>query len=140
MKKKVIKKGGYYKRWGKNDDKLWVPSYDRITIPLRRDKMETIDRKFHFTAVSIKSGKKYTQNNAVLFLAKDECLPELLDTYYAICSRRGVDARQLTAIGLLKNRVIAWQKKNFNKVHLPDVEQGKEEKRVCKENITMVVD
>lgn len=96
--------------------------------------MEAIDRKFKITAISRKSGKKYTESNAVLFLAKDECLPELLDKYYEICMRRRVDERQITGIGLLRNRILEWQRKNKDKVHLPDVEVGKEENRVCKPN------
>ena len=96
--------------------------------------MECIDRKYRIAAVSLKSGKKYTQANAVLFLVKDALLPELLDRYYDLAHAKGADDRQLIGITLLKARVIAWQKSNEKKVKLPDVEEGKEEKRVCKEN------
>jgi hypothetical protein len=101
----------------------------------KEDKMECIDRKFKISATSLKSGKEYTQANAVVFLAKDELLPDLLDRYYAMCVEHKVDARQLLGVALLKERVVAWQRKNIKKVHLPDVEEGKEEKRVCKDNI-----
>ena len=113
---------------------FWNPISDRLTIPMRRTKMEKIDRKFKFTAVSEKSGKKYTQNNAVVFLAKDAFLPELLDEYYKICLRNGVDMRQLEGIGLLKVRITKYQNTHEKLVKFPDVEQGKEEKRVCKPN------
>ena len=96
---------------------------------------EVIDRKFTFKATSVKSGKHYTEENAVLFLAKDEILPELLEEYYKICVRRRVDPRQIQGVGLLKMRVIHYQDKNKEIVHLPDVEEGKEEKRICKPNI-----
>jgi len=96
--------------------------------------MECIDRKFRIAATSLKSGKEYTQANAVIFLAKDALLPDLLDRYYAMCVEHKVDERQLLGIALLKERVVAWQRKNIKKVHLPDVEIGKEEKRVCKDN------
>jgi hypothetical protein len=96
--------------------------------------MEAIDRKFKIAAVSLKSNKKYTQANAVLFLAKDALLPELLDHYYQLAFAKGADDRQLVGIMLLKERVVAWQATHAKQVHVPDVDEGKEEKRVCKPN------
>ena len=96
--------------------------------------MERIDRKFKFVAVSEKSGKKYTQANAIVFLVKDALLPDLLDKYLGLCSKAGVDQRQMTGVLLLKERVLAWQRKHETKVHIPDVQIGKEELRVCKAN------
>jgi UV DNA damage repair endonuclease len=97
---------------------------------------EVIDRKFKIDAISLNTGKKYTHNNSVLFLAKDELLPKLLDKYHELCVEAKVDNRQLLGVSLLKERVIAWQRKNIKKVHLPDVSEGKEEKRICKNNKT----
>ena len=96
--------------------------------------MEAIDRKFKIEAVSLKSGKKYTQANGVLFLVKDALLPDLLDKYYALTVEKGADERQLLGIQLLKERVVTWQRMHIKQVHVPDVEVGKEEKRVCKDN------
>src|SRR5574337_1997539 len=96
--------------------------------------MEKIDRKFKINATSLKTGKKYTENNCVLFLAKGALLPKLLAHYYALCVENKVDERQLKGVALLQERVIKYQDKNFKKVHNPDVEEGKEEKRVCKPN------
>lgn len=96
--------------------------------------MEVIDRKFKFTAMSNKSGKKYTEKNALVFLLKDALLPDLLDKYMELCAARNVDERQIMGVSLLKDRVLAWQRKNEKKVKLPDIEVGKEEKRVCKLN------
>jgi hypothetical protein len=96
--------------------------------------MEVIDRKFKFSAVSNKSGKKYTEKDAIVFLVKDSLLPNLLDKYIDLCSQAQVDERQLKGMILLKDRVMQWQRDNQKKVHPPDVEVGKEEKRVCKPN------
>ena len=101
---------------------------------LRRDKMEVIDRKFKFTAVSNKSGKKYTEKNAIIFLVKDSLLPNMLDAYIALCSQAQVDERQLKGVQLLKDRVMNYQRKYPQKVARPDVDEGSEEKRVCKPN------
>lgn len=96
--------------------------------------MEKIDRKFTINAKSIKTGKKYTQSNAVLFLAKDALLVPLLDHYYALCVQHKVDERQVKGVALLRERVSKYQEKHVKKVHLPDIEAGKEEARVCKPN------
>lgn len=96
--------------------------------------MEAIDRKFKISAVSIKTKKKYTEKDSVLFLAKDALLVPTLEKYYALCVEYGVDERQRKGVELLIERVKNWQNKNIKKVHNPDVEEGKEEKRVCKPN------
>jgi hypothetical protein len=101
---------------------------------MRRDEMQMLDRKFKIKAVSNKSGKLYTHENAILFLGKDKLLPDLLDAYIELCSKYGVDKAQLLGVQLLKDRVMSYQRANIKKVHLPDVAEGEEEKRVCKLN------
>jgi hypothetical protein len=96
--------------------------------------MGMIDRKFTFTAVSIKSGKKYTHKDAIVFLVKDALLPDLLDKYMQLCAAKNVDERQIMGVSLLKDRVLAWQRRYLKKVKLPDVAEGDEEKRICKPN------
>jgi hypothetical protein len=96
--------------------------------------MEVVDRKFKITAVSNKSKKKYTEKNAIVFLVKDALLPDMLNNYIGLCMQRGVDERQLKGMQLLKDRVLAYQRKYPNKVKLPDISEGVEEKRVCKPN------
>jgi hypothetical protein len=96
--------------------------------------MEAIDRKYRFKAVSIESGRLHTHNDAILFLAKDALLPALLAKYEELCVMSGVDRHQIKGVQLLKERVITYQKCNINKTRLPSVEEGKEEKRVCKPN------
>lgn len=113
---------------------LWNPISDRLTIPMKGNRMEVLDRKFKIKAVSIKSGKMYTQKNAILFLGKDKLLPDLLDKYIELCSKAGVDRAQLVGVQLLKDRVMRYQRENIKKVKLPDVSEGVEEKRVCKLN------
>lgn len=108
--------------------------YFNGTETVRRDKMEVIDRKFKFKALSVKSGKVYTEKNAMVFLIKDALLPDLLDKYMELCSAKGADERQMRGLTLLKDRILKWQRANEKKVHLPDVDVGKEERRICKPN------
>ena len=96
--------------------------------------MEAIDRKYRFTAIGLSSGRKYTHANAVVFLAKDALLPDLLDAYHGLCLKAGVDERQIKGIQLLKDRVLTYQRRNIAKVKAPGVCEGKEESRVCKPN------
>jgi hypothetical protein len=96
--------------------------------------MEKIDRKFSFVATSIKSGKNYTHRDAIVFLAKDALLPDLLDKYVELCAQKGAGEQQIKGAQLLKDRVLKYQRINMQKVKLPDVEEGKEEKKVCKRN------
>lgn len=107
-----------------------LANISNIYYSKRRKSMEIIDRKFIFVGASRKSQKRYTERNAVLFVAHDEVLPDLLDKYHGLCEKAGADARQLRAIGLLKDRVLSWQRKNVKQVRVADVEQGKEERRV----------
>ena len=93
-----------------------------------------VDRKFIFVATSLKSGKQYTERNAMVFLLKDALLPFLLDKYINLCVEHKVDSAQITGVKLLKERVLNWQRKNINKVKLPDIQKGKEKKYVCKPN------
>ena len=96
--------------------------------------MEKIDRKYIIKATSISSGKIHTEKDSILFLLKDKLLPDLLDKYLELCSVTKVDERQMRGIQLLKDRVLTWQRANPNKVKLPDVAIGKEEKLVCRDN------
>lgn len=96
--------------------------------------MEAIDRKYRFKAVSVVSGRIHTQVDAVLFLAKDALLPALLEKYMELCRDNGVGDSQIKGVALLKDRVMTYQRRNINKVRVPDVGDGKEEKRVCKPN------
>lgn len=96
--------------------------------------MEILDRKFKFKAVSIRTGKQYTEKNAIVFLAKDALLPELLQYYEKLCKDNEVDELQIKGVQLLIERVRQYQSQYPQKVHMPDVEKGEEEKRVCKPN------
>jgi hypothetical protein len=96
--------------------------------------MAMIDRKFKIKAISNKSGKIYTENNAILFLLKDKNLPAMLVRYKELCVQSGADERQILGLDLLYDRVMKWQRKNDKKVHLADIDPGEEERRVCKPN------
>lgn len=95
---------------------------------------DPIDRKFKIVAISRRSKKKYTEQNSILFLAKDALLVATLDRYLSLCIENAVDQRQIKGVELLIDRVKKWQAKNQDKLHMPDVAAGAEAMRICKEN------
>lgn len=83
-----------------------------------------IDRKFAINAMAHGSKKVYTENNAVLFLAKDRAFLATLPEYRRQCELLGCDENQLRAVDLLIKRVTQYQEDNETKI--PDVDPKKE--------------
>lgn len=79
-----------------------------------------IDRKFKFVATANRSGKQYTEENAVLFLAKDRAFLLTLQDYIRHCRALGAAPEQIQAAQLLFERVRQFQATNETKV--PDVD------------------
>jgi len=77
-----------------------------------------IDRKFKFVAVNPCNQKVYTEENAVVFCAKDKCLPKALQAYEKECKDRGCESSHLESISLLISRVLTFQEACESK--LPD--------------------
>ena len=75
------------------------------------EKKNVVDRKFVFTAVNPCKGTVYTQENAVVFCAKDMALVPTLKAYKGECVRIGCHREHIDSINLLIDRVITFQKK-----------------------------
>ena len=78
-----------------------------------------IDRKFKFVAINPCNKKVYTEENAVLFCAKDRCLIPAIDAYYHACLISGCGTEHLESIRLLKDRIADFQKLE---IRTPDTE------------------
>ena len=83
-------------------------------------KMEIIDRKFKFVATNPCKGNVYTEENAIVFCAKDKAVPEMLRAYYDECEKIGAEEEHLESVWLLCQRVIDFQTRHGSKV--PDTE------------------
>ena len=79
-----------------------------------------IDRKFKLLAVNPCNGKIYTEDDAVVFCAKDECLPAALEAYKDVCEIRGCGKEHIESIELLIERVHDFQR--YRETKLPDTE------------------
>lgn len=87
---------------------------------------QDIDRKFRINAISEKSGKVYSEKEAMLFLAKDKALPNTLRFYMAECERIGADPGQIESVRLMIERVEKYQRENPELAKIPDVDPAKE--------------
>jgi hypothetical protein len=81
-----------------------------------------IDRKFSIRANSLASGNSYTEEEAVLFLARDRAFALTLPTYLENTKKIGAGPDQIRAVELLMNRVFRYQIENPDKVKVPDVD------------------
>lgn len=88
--------------------------------------MTSIDRKFLIHATSKISGNQYSQDDAVLFLAKDKAFLLTLPTYLEKCREVGAGPEQLVAVEMLIDRVKQYQADNPSVVKVPDVDPIKE--------------
>lgn len=79
-----------------------------------------IDTKFVFAAVSREHGHSHSHHDALIFLAHDIALPEILRAYKKAAKKRGASANQLAQIDSLTERVIAWQAAHPEAVKVAD--------------------
>jgi hypothetical protein len=80
----------------------------------------TIDWKYKINAVNPCSKNTHTEEDSILFLAKDKAVPAMLRTYLAECEQLGANPAHLEAIQLLVGRVDAHQQDIESKV--PDTD------------------
>jgi hypothetical protein len=85
-----------------------------------------IDRKFKINAQNPVNGNTYTEKNALILCAKDKAVPVALKAYQEECVRLGANPEHVESIGLLIERVDAFQKENGSRV--PDTVGGEIER------------
>jgi len=78
--------------------------------------MEAIDRKYKIQAVNPVTGKTYSEENALLFSAKDAAVPAALLAYAEECKRIGAKPEHIESVFLLHDRVLKFQSESGNKV------------------------
>lgn len=90
----------------------------------------TIDWKYKIQAVNPCSGNTHTEDDSILFLAKDKAVPATLRYYKAKCKRLGANPAHLEAIELLIGRVDSYQ--NEIEAKVPDTDLPCEIERCVK--------
>lgn len=97
--------------------------------------MEPIDRKFKISAVCLAHDHEYTENDGVLFLAKDAAFNRrVMDVYKEEQVKLGAHMRQLKGTELLTERIMNFKARNPHLVKVPDVDEGAEEDIVNRAN------
>jgi hypothetical protein len=86
--------------------------------------VQKLDRKFHGVVVKDKDGTIVPPDQYIVFLAKDNAVPKMLDTYYDECERLGAELPQLNAVADLLNRVAEWRRTHKDECKVPDVHPG----------------
>ncbi len=85
---------------------------------------QKMDGKFHGVIVKNKNQSIVPQDQWMVFLAKDNAVPVMLNAYYMECEKLGASMEQLEAIADLIIRVREWRKANPDKCKVPDVQPG----------------
>ncbi|MCK5602561.1 DUF3850 domain-containing protein [Candidatus Pacearchaeota archaeon] len=102
---------------------------ERIAAQVQKKKEEpeaptSVDRKFRIHAENRATGVVRTDEEAILFLAKDDAVPDMLDSYRALCVDLEADKGQLDSIDLLIDRVHIWREANPDKCKTPDMSEA----------------
>ena len=94
-----------------------------------------VDWEFLISAQHVTKGVTHTEEDSVLFLAKDKLLPQVLMYYRDLCITESVGGAQIKGVELLIARVEEYQRKNPELCKLPDIDEGEEEAAVGRPNI-----
>ena len=89
-----------------------------------------IDRKYKILAINPVSGGIHTEDDAILFLAKDLAVAPMLDAYIEACALLGCEATHIHGIYRLLERVRAYQQNVMSKI--PDTDRPGEVDRCIK--------
>lgn len=85
---------------------------------------KSIDAKFVGVIQRVKDGKLVEPGSYVVFLGRDNLLPELLKEYERLCVVHGCDERQIDAVLRMRERLRQWREDNSSALKLPDVDNG----------------
>lgn len=86
--------------------------------------MAKLDLKFHGLVLKNKDESVVPEDQWMVFLAKDDAVPAMLDTYLAECIRLGAAQPQIDAVRELILRVHEWRALNPTLLKTPDVDPG----------------
>lgn len=80
-----------------------------------------IDRKYKILGKNPVSGTVHTEEDSILFLAKDAAVPHMLEAYSRRCQELGCTSHHLKSVQLLHERVLHYQySDNDGAIKIPD--------------------
>lgn len=84
-----------------------------------------LDAKFSGVIFKIKDGSIVTDDEYVVFLAKDTAFANILPAYRAECVRLGADQEQIAAVDRMVLRLKDWRKTYPDRLKVPDAKGEK---------------
>lgn len=82
--------------------------------------MTKLDAKFHGDIFKVKDGSRVSDDECVVFLAKDVAFPATLRFYRDECAALGADREHLDAVDRMIVRLLAWRDAHPEKLKVPD--------------------
>lgn len=82
--------------------------------------MKKLDAKFSGVIFKVKNGAIVTDDQYMVFLAKDDAFLPTLQFYLAECKRIGADMEHLAAVERTLERLIQWRHANPDLCKVPD--------------------
>lgn len=79
-----------------------------------------LDAKFYGDIWKAKDGSRVPDDEYIVFLAKDDALPEMLAFYENWCVTHGADDAQVMAVRRMRNRLRAWREAHPDRCKIPD--------------------
>lgn len=83
-------------------------------------KLAKLDAKFSGVIFKVKDGSIVTDDEYMVFLAKDNAFMPTLRFYRTECERLGADAEHLAAVDRTIERLTEWRRVNLHRLKVPD--------------------
>lgn len=87
--------------------------------------MNKLDAKFSGVIFKIKDGSIVSDDEYVVFLAKDTAFANILPAYRAECVALGADQEQVAAVDRMMRRLRDWRQMNPTRLKVPDAKGEK---------------
>lgn len=87
--------------------------------------MTKLDAKFYGIIRKVKDDSIVSDDEYVVFLAKDNAFAITLQYYRDCCIRLGADQEQINAVERMIKRVEEWRHNNLDKLKVPDAKNEK---------------
>ncbi len=86
---------------------------------------DKLDAKFSGVIFKIKDGSIVSDDEYVVFLAKDTAFANILPAYRAECVALGADQEQIAAVDRMMVRLRQWRQANPSRLKVPDAKGEK---------------
>ena len=88
-------------------------------------KLDKLDAKFSGVIFKVKDGSIVTDDQYMVFLAKDDAFPDTLNFYRAKCIGLGADQEHIAAVDRPIQRLKVWRAANILACKVPDAKGEK---------------